>query len=143
MQLTLQNRQRKFSFDLGFIRKGFERALPLCLEQPGPEEPVLANLQRVDAVLLPDATMVGLHRDFFQDPSPTDVITFPYGEILLGAGFITANAIRLGHAPEREALLCLIHGLLHLNGFDDLQDKNREQMQARQEEILEATSLVS
>jgi len=140
MHLTLQNRQRKFSFDLGVLRQGFQRAFPLCLAQIGSEKPVLAKLDRVDAVLLPDVTMIGIHREFFQDPSPTDVITFPYGEILLGAGMIAANANRLGHSPEKEALLCLIHGLLHLNGFDDLQEKNRMLMQVRQEEILEAAT---
>ena len=43
-----------------------------------------------------------------------------------------------GHGVEEEALLYLIHGLLHLNGYIDLKEPDRTEMHRVQEEILQA-----
>jgi len=65
------------------------------------------------------------------------VITFDHGEILIGAPIAAANARKFCHPADHEVALCAIHGLLHLLGYDDLTEKERVIMHARQEEISE------
>jgi probable rRNA maturation factor len=76
-----------------------------------------------------------VHETFFNDPAPTDVITFPDGEILIGASVVAGNAVRFGNTPDEEAALCLIHGLLHLAGWDDRIAREAKDMRRKQEQI--------
>jgi probable rRNA maturation factor len=73
-----------------------------------------------------DAAIAKLHSDFMQDPSATDVITFPADADLDFAGEIIVSVDRaLDHAIKNsvpfncELALYLIHGWLHLAGFND------------------------
>ena len=49
----------------------------------------------------------------------TDVITFDHGEIVICPLVAAQNAKRYGTSVEREILMYVIHGLLHLAGYDD------------------------
>lgn len=137
MQFSLSNRQRKFRFSLPLLRSLLPQALPLCLELSGPDDAPLPLLEGIQFSIISDSAIARVHSEFFLDPSPTDVITFPYGEALLGAGVISANAALHGHSPDREAALCMVHAMLHLNGFNDLQETERSAMHLRQEAILQ------
>ncbi len=137
MQFSLANRQRKFRFSLPLLRSLCAKAFPRCLEIPGEEPALLPTLKGIQFSIISDAVIARVHDEFFLDPSPTDVITFPYGEVLLGAATISANALAHNHPPDREATLCIIHAMLHLNGFNDLQDPERSVMHRRQDEILQ------
>jgi probable rRNA maturation factor len=138
MKFLLRNHQRKIRFDLAKLRGVFAEALPWCRQRRGPGRAVLGSLDLVEASILSDAAIGRVHDEFFHDSAPTDVITFPHGEILLGAGVIAAQALEFGHSADREAALCLIHGLLHLQGYDDLEPVRRAAMHRRQEKILAA-----
>lgn len=149
MKFTLVNRQRLVRFDLPLLRRVVRAAWSDCAEATPSLSPVadaVADLKPagkpfvfppVEATIVTDEAIARVHAQFFNDPSPTDVITFPYGEILLGAGTVAAHAAGHGHSPDREAALCLIHGLLHLRGFDDLEPGPRECMGRTQEKILQ------
>ena len=95
----------------------------------------LAELDEIEATIVSDRAIARVHRTFFNDPTPTDVITFPNGEILIGAGVVAGNAARFGNTPNEEAALCLIHGLLHLAGWDDQTDHDAKDMRRKQEQI--------
>jgi probable rRNA maturation factor len=97
---------------------------------------------------LTDAALAQLHADFLDDPAPTDVITFA-GDASLGlAGEIcvsvdTAAAYARAHDGDFSAELALyvIHGWLHLAGYDDLQPAKKRVMrraEARALRLLEA-----
>ncbi len=68
-----------------------------------------------------------LHREFFDDPEETDVLSFPSGSAA-GDGYlgdiavcwpaVVRQAAQYGHEPETEAALLAVHGLLHLLGWD-------------------------
>jgi len=92
----------------------------------------------VEITLLGEAAISKVHAQFLDDPTPTDVITFEHGEILIGVPIAAANASKFRHSTDHEVALCAIHGLLHLLGYDDLTTRDRVIMHARQEEILEA-----
>jgi probable rRNA maturation factor len=91
----------------------------------------------IEITLLGEAAIAKVHREFLGDPTPTDVITFEHGEILIGVPIAAANARKFRHSVDHEIALCATHGLLHLIGYDDLTEKERAIMHARQEEILE------
>ena len=67
---------------------------------------------------------------------PTDVMTFQHGEIFISAETARRNARRFGNALGRELRLCLIHGLLHLHGFDDRDETGARKMELAQQKIL-------
>jgi probable rRNA maturation factor len=86
-----------------------------------------------------------LHKQFFDDPSPTDCISFPIddkdpvgGYRVLGDVFVCpAIAIEYAHSCNadsyEEASLYVVHGLLHLMGYDDIEDAARVEMRAAEE----------
>jgi probable rRNA maturation factor len=111
-------------------------ALPHCLASRGGEEPVLAMLEEVEISLVSDEVIAGVHGEFMDDPTPTDVITFHHGEILISVDTARREAPAHGHTVAEETLLYLIHGLLHLNGHTDLHEPDRSAMHRQQDDIL-------
>jgi probable rRNA maturation factor len=134
--LTWSNRQRAVKVDLPKIRRIVEVALPLCVGKP--RKRGLALPPEVEITLLGEAAIAKVHGEFLEDTTPTDVITFEHGEILIGVPIAAANARKFRQPADHEVALCAIHGLLHLLGYDDLTEKERVIMHARQEEILQA-----
>jgi probable rRNA maturation factor len=136
--LEITNRQRTHRVDLAYIRRLAQAALPLCLAEVGPEPPVLGDLEEVSVSIVSPTAMSRVHVDFLGIEGPTDVITFPYGEILVCAGIAAENAEHYGVSLDDELALYVIHGLLHLNGYDDLSAAPARRMRARQAKILNA-----
>lgn len=67
---------------------------------------------------------------------PTDVLSFPSpmpdsaGDIAISADIAARNAAELGHSLETELKILILHGLLHLAGYDHERDNG--EMQARE-----------
>jgi probable rRNA maturation factor len=80
-----------------------------------------------------------IHRQFFNDPSPTDCMTFPLDDPdLLGEIFICPK-VAMEYAPKnpyRETALYIIHAFLHLLGYDDLNSTDRRQMRREENRLL-------
>ncbi len=135
--LTIVNRQRTTAFDLPRLRRLGELAVPDVLRRPGPDEkPVLAELEAVEVSVLSVREMARVHREFLGIPGPTDVITFPYGEILICAAVAVEQAATHRATLDDELALYVIHGLLHLNGYDDLTPDAADRMANRQANVL-------
>ena len=132
--LLWSNRQRSVKVDLPKIRQIAAAALPMCVGKPRKKGVKLPS--EVEITLLGEAAITKVHGEFLDDPTPTDVITFEHGEILIGVPIAATNAKKLRHPADHEVALCAIHGLLHLLGYDDLTENERVIMHARQEEIL-------
>ena len=101
---------------------------------------------------------------------PTDVLSFPMndfpapgdfseieeypdsfepdtGELLLGDIMISVEKIieqaeEYGHSKTRELAFLIAHSMLHLMGYDHMEDSEREDMEKRQREILESISIL-
>ena len=84
-----------------------------------------------------DAVIAGVHGEFMDDPTPTDVITFHHGEILVSLDTARREGPTHGNSAAEETLLYIIHGLLHLNGHTDLREPDRTAMHREQETILD------
>lgn len=88
-------------------------------------------------VFLNDADLAKLHGDFLADPTTTDVITFEgdpafglAGEICVSVDTAAAYARAHDRPFAGELALYVIHGWLHLAGYDDLQPAKKRLMRA-------------
>jgi probable rRNA maturation factor len=90
----------------------------------------------VSVLIISDRRIALLHRQFMHESGPTDVITFQHGEIFISAEMARRNARRFGNSLKRELRLYLVHGLLHLHGFDDRDQAGAGEMQIVQRKIL-------
>jgi len=87
-------------------------------------------------ISLVSAEAIGqVHAEFLDDPSPTDVITFDHGEILVCPAVAREQGKAYRRTLEEEVLLYGIHGLLHLLGWSDLTPVKRASMAREQERI--------
>ncbi|CAN5240844.1 hypothetical protein BH23VER1_BH23VER1_12200 [soil metagenome] len=125
-------------FDAGALRRRAGRAVAAVLDRPGPHPRDLPQLGRVEVNLVDDRTVSQIHGDFSGVPGPTEVITFQHGEVFISLDTAAAQAGELGGCVEREAMLYLIHALLHLNGHQDARPDERAAMVEVQEAILDA-----
>ncbi len=135
MGMTLQNKQRKVRFDLAWLRRAADVALGKCVAQSGDGQFGLRKLHGVEVTVVSDAMIARVHFEFMAMPDPTDVITFDHGEIVVSAETAVRCAKEHGHSVEEELVLYVIHGLLHLNGFDDRAPAARRKMFRVQDRI--------
>ncbi len=83
-----------------------------------------------------------LHEQFFQDPSPTDCISFPLDNEHLGEVFVCPSvaisyAKEKGLDPFEETILYIIHGILHLIDYDDQTPKDKKVMRGMEKKCME------
>lgn len=95
-----------------------------------------------------DDTSAALHGRYFDDPHPTDVMSFPdgsvnpengrhlLGDLAIGQEVAARRAAARDCAIGDELLLYLVHGLLHLLGHDDIEPEDRSAMWAEQARLL-------
>ena len=92
---------------------------------------------------LTDPAIARLHDDFLDDDTTTDVITFEgepafgtAGEICVSADTAAAYAAKHGHDFSTELTLYIVHGWLHLAGYDDLEPTKKRRMRAAEKRAL-------
>ena len=93
-----------------------------------------------------------LNRDYREVDSPTDVLSFPQfddlndlpedGEIALGDVVICKEkaeeqAAEFGHSFEREIIYLFVHSVLHLLGYDHMDEDEKKVMRKREEEVMQ------
>lgn len=85
--------------------------------------------------------IAGLHERFMDEPGPTDVLSFPLDDVdendvsLLGDVVVAPAEAALNNPtePEAELRLLLVHGILHILGYDHETQDDRAEMWSRQE----------
>jgi len=140
-KISVRNLQRKVPVDVVDLEMFARKAAELCLRLPRRKKSDLAQLREISVLIVSDRKIASLHRQFMNESGPTDVITFQHGEIFVGAESARRNARRFGNSFERELRLYVVHGLLHLHGFDDRNAASARRMQVVQRKIL-ATATV-
>ncbi len=78
--------------------------------------------------------MATLHERYLEEAGPTDVLSFPLGEDGLLGDVVVCPRVAAGNNPDRaaELRLLVVHGILHLLGYDHEEDGERAVMWARQ-----------
>ncbi len=136
--LELVNCQEAVSVDLTAIEKRLSSAWTYVFaSETGAAPSLLTPDSSVEISILDDTEIARVHGEFMDDPTPTDVITFHHGELLISAETARREADVRHWEIERELLLYIIHGLLHLHGHDDQSLESRATMHAIQDSILE------
>ncbi len=133
-----------------------ERAALLTLEIVPPLNPDLGTESTqgdLTIVLTDDRHLHELNLDYLGVDSPTDVLSFPAGEVdpeteVLYLGDIAISIPRAmqqaqnaGHPLEAEAQLLVVHGVLHLLGYDHGTEAEKAVMWAEQARVLEGLGL--
>ncbi len=87
-----------------------------------------------------------LNRDYRNVDSETDVLSFPMddefdgvtilGDIVLSTQKIIEQANDLGNSLEREMLYLTVHSMLHLIGYDHMNDDEKKEMREKEKEIM-------
>ena len=135
--LTVIDSQNSINFDLDYIKSKVHGAFQLCLKKSKESAP-LKELNSIEISIIDDKQIAKVHGEFMNDPSPTDVITFDYGEILVSAETALSNSEEMQVSLENEILLYIIHGMLHLGGYLDGSNAEFKEMKSLQEMILDS-----
>ncbi len=125
MKLEINN-LTKSRVDKKFLEKVAERTLNfLNFEERA----------QVSLVIVREARMRKLNKKCRGKDQVTDVLAFDYGEIFICLSQAKRQAKKLGHSLKKELAILLIHGILHLAGYDDETKKDYNKMVRAQEEI--------
>jgi probable rRNA maturation factor len=139
-RITIANPQTVVTLDRGKLRT----AACAVLEGEGIASAAI-SLAFVD-----NATIHRLNKQFLNHDETTDVITFPLsgsgaktleGEVIIGTEVGVEQAVQRGHGVHTELTLYLIHGLLHLCGYDDHSERDRRKMRERERHYLRTLGL--
>lgn len=112
----------------------------------------------VSVLYVDDQTIHSLNQTYRQVDRPTDVLSFamqegedPFpeldeampmlGDIVISVETAIAQAASYEHSVERELAFLLVHGFLHLNGFDHADESSEREMFGLQEEVLQHLGL--
>ena len=125
----------------------FERLVNLVLSEEGVERPCMVSVSIVS-----DEHMHELNLEWRDVDRPTDVLSLEcerpddpdlapgepceLGDLVLAPAYIERQAADFGTTPADETRLLTIHGLLHLLGYDHLDDDEAEVMEAREDKLL-------
>jgi len=139
-RIGVRNLQRKISVNVGELETFAAAAVQRCLQLPKGKRTDLRKLREVFIWLISDRRMALLHRKFLGKTGPTDVLTFQHGEIFISVETARRHARAFGNSLNCELKLYIVHGLLHLHGFDDQTPSEAHKMKAAQEKILRACS---
>ncbi len=145
MTVVITDEQEKVAIPADWTGK-INRVAEICLQEEEITPKAEIGLMFVDNEQIRE--MNSTYRD---KDSATDVLSFPMyeadeaiedeEEILLGDIVISLEraaeqAEEYGHSLEREVMYLLVHGLLHLAGYDHMEDDEKKEMRQREEELL-------
>lgn len=103
----------------------------------------------INVAIVDNAQIHETNRQFLEHDYPTDVITFPWdepegplkGDIMVSAEMAAQVAAEYGWSADDELLLYVIHGALHLAGYDDHSDEDRAKMRERETHYLSSMGI--
>ncbi|MCX6729989.1 MAG: rRNA maturation RNase YbeY [Candidatus Portnoybacteria bacterium] len=112
--------------DLGFLEKFAKRIL----------NQVKLNIPELSIVIVNDARMKSINKKYRHKNKTTDVLSFEYGEIILCLNQAKRQAKKEKHLLKEELEILLLHGILHLAGYDDQTNDGYEKMVNKQNQVL-------
>ena len=149
-RISVRNLQRKIRINVGELENFAAMAVQRCVQLRKQKRTDLRSLPEVFIWLISDRRMALLHRQFLGKTGPTDVLTFQHGEIFVSVETARRHARVFGEEDARrgrrvhgernpltlELKLYIVHGLLHLHGFEDRTQAEARKMKTAQEKIL-------
>lgn len=139
--ISVRNLQRTVKADVAELEAFARQALRICLNIKCGGVTDLEKAREISVLIVSDRRMESLHRKFLNEAGTTDVLTFQHGEIFISAETARRNTRRFGTNLRTELCLYVVHGLLHLHGFDDREPNAKKRMEALQSEIFERAAV--
>ncbi len=136
---------------------GEKVASALCrnlIASPPPhlDEEIIRHMQErglLSVVLVSNKQIQKLNHQWMGKDAPTDVLSFPLsiepppaelpwevGELVISLEKTEEQALEYAHSSERELAFLLVHGMLHILGFDHMSPEEEKEMFGRQKRIL-------
>ena len=126
------NNLAKDKIDLKFLEKFAKKVLKL----------VKLNIPELSVAVVGDKEMIKLNKQHRKQNKTTDVLAFDYGlpfggqgEIIICLDRAKRQAKELKHSLKEELSILLIHGMLHLSGYDDATKADFNKMTKKQQEV--------
>lgn len=107
--------------------------------------------QEISITFASDKFMRKLNRQYRGIDQPTDVLAFAMGEgewaeiqpqimgdVVISVDTASRQAQEMGHDLNQELSILLVHGILHLSGYDHMQKEDAQKMKAMEKAILKA-----
>jgi probable rRNA maturation factor len=134
MMVFVRNRQRRLKVD----RTRLQQIARETLGRLGASEDTTIGI-----VLVNDAQIAQYNERFHHTSGPTDVLTFSFdemagGELVISTDRAIEHARRYRTTPAGELALYVVHGILHLHGYDDRTPAQRRRMRAAERRLLAA-----
>ncbi len=135
MKVQIKNLQKIKKINCAAIEKKINKISRLLAVSPGSVSFVFCDNQRIKR----------LNRQYLNKNRPTDVIAFPLtrprsrtfkGEVVVSVEEALINCRYFGTTFQEELMLYVIHGMLHLCGYDDTTDRKAHKMRRKEDEIL-------
>lgn len=129
-------------------RKRLTQAVKKSLQVEGFQKPA-----EVSIVLTDDDEIHALNRDYRGIDRPTDVLSFsqleglpievmddtiPLGDVVISVDTARRQAESIGHSIDDEIEHLVVHGMLHLLGYDDSTDEGADEMREHEKKILDS-----
>ncbi len=148
LKLLIDKRDTEFEVNEAFYTE-LENALSLALNEEGVEGEVEISLSFVNADEIKE-----LNRDFRGVDSVTDVLSFPLdeeevsfykeeglpiplGDIVVCMSRVKEQAAEFEHSEKREILYLCVHSLLHLLGYDHIEEEDKKVMRTEEKRIMQ------
>lgn len=105
------------------------------------------KIGKIDFIFTDDANLLGINREFLNHDYLTDVISFDYsgengivGEVYISIDRVKENAGIYGSSFSEELRRVMVHGALHLCGYNDGNESEAERMREREDHWLDMWS---
>ena len=156
MEITVNNLQRKVR-----LPQNDEETVQECVREVCSMEGVQQEYE-VGITIMDDEGIRLLNRDYRGIDAPTDVLSFSVldrgkdepaifgeddeeplilGDIVISAERVERQAGEYGHSVLRELCFLVVHGMLHLLGYDHEDKESEEKMFAKQKQVLESVKI--
>ena len=141
----------------------FDEVIELAVKASLAEEDMDENCE-ISVTLCGNEEIADLNKEYMNRDGATDVLSFPQlafdedkcifedsmtyngdnlllGDIVISLERAAEQAKEYGHSERREVGFLTVHSMLHLLGYDHMEDADREEMQAKEKKILAAMNL--
>ncbi len=139
MEVLVTNEQEAIDINIDFIK---ELSLEIMSFIGSPDNAQLS------LVFCDNKAIKDLNKEYRSKDEPTDVLSFPIelenfvpeirmlGDIVISTETAVTQAKEYKHSTETEIAILLIHGLLHLHGYDHIKEDDKKEMREKENEAL-------
>ena len=134
IEYTLQHEHFPYPAEVNLSLVGSGQMHELNLKERGIDQPTdVLSFPLVDYEAPADYSLLEENKIFYLNPDTDEV---PLGDIVISVAHVRAQAQEYGHSEKREYAFLIVHSMLHLLGYDHIEESDRTLMQEKERAIL-------